>query len=67
MADFCKECSEGLFGVDFHDLANLTTLEDTEAGLFCLVLCESCGLIQVDHNGLNIHEKCSLAASPIQE
>lgn len=35
MADFCKQCSEKLFGEDFGDMANIAD----EAR----VLCEGCG------------------------
>jgi len=58
MADFCKQCSIGNFGEDFGDLAGLSTEEDTDNNLYCLVLCEGCGPIQVDHNGSCISVDC---------
>lgn len=51
MADFCKQCSIDVFGEDFGDMAGLSTAEDTAKGLYCVVLCEDCGPIQVDHEG----------------
>lgn len=51
MADFCKQCSEELFGEDFGDFANITTIEQQQNNLFVVVLCEGCGAIQVDNNG----------------
>ena len=52
MADFCRDCSIETWGQDFGDLAGLSTKEDTENGLFCVVLCEGCGVIEVDHEGV---------------
>lgn len=46
MADFCNQCEPSLGGLE-----NLTTQEDEEKGLFCVVLCEGCGPIQVDSRG----------------
>jgi hypothetical protein len=51
MASFCRSCSIYNFGEDFGDLANITTVEDESKGLYCWVLCEDCGFIQVDHIG----------------
>lgn len=51
MADFCRQCSLADFGEDFGDLAGLSGPGDTAAGLFCSVICEGCGHIQVDHAG----------------
>lgn len=51
MADFCKQCSTELFGEDFGDFVGLSTIKQTEEGLYPLVLCEGCGAIQVDHTG----------------
>jgi hypothetical protein len=51
MADFCKQCSKKLLGMDTNDLTGLSTAEDTQKGLFPVVLCEGCGAIQVDHLG----------------
>jgi hypothetical protein len=58
MADFCKQCSMDVFGEDFGEMANLTTPEQTAKGLFATVICEDCGVVQVDHEGNCItHEK----------
>lgn len=51
MADFCKQCSEYLFGYDTEDLKGFSTYENTENGLFPVVICEGCGIIQIDHEG----------------
>jgi hypothetical protein len=52
MADFCKDCSEELFGEDSGDLAELSTEEDTKNGDFARALCEGCGqYVLVDHTG----------------
>lgn len=58
MADFCKQCSIDMFGEDFGDLAGLSSKEETERGLFALVLCEGCGPAQVDHEGKCISVDC---------
>jgi hypothetical protein len=46
MADFCKECSEHIFGKDYGDLKGLCN-EDEVAR----VICEGCGITYVDHLG----------------
>ena len=51
MSSFCKLCSIELFGEDFGEFANITTIEDENNDLYCFVLCEDCGYIQVDHEG----------------
>lgn len=51
MSSFCKQCSIDVFGEDFGDMAGISKLEDTKAGLYALVLCEDCGGVQVDHEG----------------
>ena len=53
MSDFCNQCDPDLAG-----MAGLSTEEDTKAGLFPIVLCEGCGLIQVDHLGNCVSEDC---------
>lgn len=58
MADFCKKCSIDLYDKDFEDLKGLSTEKDTENNLFPIVICESCGPIQVDHNGVCISKDC---------
>lgn len=58
MADFCKQCSERLFGKDFQELAGLLTPEQVAAGLVASVLCEGCGPIQVDNDGRCLSVDC---------
>lgn len=61
MADFCKQCSIDIFGEDFRELANITTPEETAKELYAHVLCEECGPILVDHNGIKVpwEDQCS--------
>jgi uncharacterized cysteine cluster protein YcgN (CxxCxxCC family) len=47
MADFCKQCSELMFGEDFGDLAT----PEMSDGKFLDVLCEGCGATCVDRDG----------------
>lgn len=54
MADFCKACSIEVFGEDFGEHKGLSTAEDTANGLYCVGICESCGVTQVDHEGVCI-------------
>lgn len=58
MADFCHQCSVEMFGKDFNDLANLSTAEDSERDVYAVVICEGCGVIQVDHRGTCISADC---------
>jgi hypothetical protein len=57
MADFCKQCSLEVFGEDSRDLANITKVEDWNAGKAVYVICEGCGPIQVDPNGMRLEGK----------
>lgn len=60
MADFCKQCSEELFGEDFRDLAGLLDdMEDGPDGYFAEALCEGCGPCWVDNSG-TCHVDCTL-------
>ena len=45
MADFCKQCSEEMFGEDFEDL------KIVKEGQVLRTICEGCGLTVVDHTG----------------
>lgn len=47
MAEFCKDCSIDNFGQDFEDLAGLC-----QPGQYAIVLCEGCGSIMVDNEGI---------------
>lgn len=51
MADFCKDCSLEIFGEDFRELAGITKLEDQNKDRYAVVICEGCGIIQVDIEG----------------
>ncbi len=50
MADFCRQCSADQ-GFDGEDLAGITTKDDEAQGLAAVVICEGCGVVQVDHEG----------------
>jgi len=58
MADFCKQCSIEIFGEDFGDLSDITTKMKTKDGIYAFVICEGCGIIQVDHEGKCISNDC---------
>lgn len=58
MADFCKACSEELFGEDFGDLRGLTDPDSWKEGRAAVVLCEGCGPIQVDPEGRCASSDC---------
>lgn len=60
MADFCKACSKDMWGIDLRELAGLSTEEDTKKNLYPVVICESCGPIQVDHNGVCVTTDCKV-------
>lgn len=47
MADFCKACAIDNFGDDTGDLKGLCN-----PGFFVQVICEGCGYIYVDHEGV---------------
>ncbi len=64
MADFCKACSIDSLGEDTEDLANITSKEDWEKGLACAVICEGCGIIQVDPEGNCVSKDCLLKDKP---
>jgi len=60
MADFCKQCSEELFGKNYYELTNLggpdRELLKDEKGWE--VLCEGCGWTYVDHTGKCLNPQC---------
>lgn len=58
MADFCKKCSIKMFGEDYEELANITTEDDTKHDMYAVVLCESCGPIQINHLGECVSPDC---------
>jgi hypothetical protein len=59
MADFCKKCSIKNFGEDYGDLEGLITETETKQGFVSSpVICEGCGVIQVNHLGECISKDC---------
>lgn len=58
MSEFCKACSIDIFGEDSKDFVGITTKEAFAQGLACVVLCEGCGPIQVDPEGICISKNC---------
>ena len=58
MADFCTQCTLDTFGKHGSDLSGLNTLEEQSKGLYPVVICEGCGIIQVNHNGDCISPNC---------
>lgn len=58
MASFCKSCSIEMFDKDTGDLAGITTKKNESSGTAVIVICEGCGVIQVDHAGNCISAGC---------
>lgn len=59
MSDYCKQCSEQIFGVsDLQDLAGLSTEKDTSEGMYAVAICEGCGPTMVDHTGKCVDDNC---------
>ena len=58
MADFCKQCSGVEFREDLGDLANITPVEAWAKGQACTVICEGCGVIQVNPAGECVSPDC---------
>jgi len=61
MADYCKTCSEYIFGADFKDLKGLIKEKEVKEGFGIPALCECCGPIIVNHLGERIgdaEKKC---------
>lgn len=65
MADFCKQCSIGLFGEDHKDLAGLGGGEPLQEGMGWAAICEGCGYIVVDTEGACCSEGCRKHGNPI--
>ncbi|NCB96657.1 MAG: hypothetical protein EOM35_09505 [Negativicutes bacterium] len=66
MAEFCKECSIDMWGRDMKDLAGLVTEQEVKEGLGAVVICEGCGIIRVDHNGVRLVELEPIATVPVE-
>ena len=58
MADFCRQCTQRMLGVDQSDLKGLTSEEAAREGRYAVTLCEGCGPIQVDPAGNCISKDC---------
>jgi len=59
MADFCLQCALDMWGDQIeNDFIGISTKEDTEKGLYAVVLCEGCGPCQVDHTGKCVSKDC---------
>lgn len=63
MANFCKQCSLETFGQDFRELADLVTPEQYALGRVGLALCEGCGAINVNPDGVCVSPDCLKAHS----
>lgn len=65
MADFCKACSDKLFGPGMPpDLGGITKEPEWLQGLAVSVICEGCGPIQVDPEGNCVSQDCLCAGEP---
>lgn len=58
MADFCNQCSKAIFDEEIGDLAGITTPEQEARDLYAVVICEGCGIIQVDAKGNCVSPDC---------
>ncbi len=58
MADFCKQCSEELFGEDHGDLKGMGGGETLPEGHGWVALCEGCGPALVDNDGRCTADHC---------
>ncbi len=57
MADFCNQCADEL-KLAVGDLKNITTSKEYKKGKAAIVICEGCGVIQVDPEGNCISNDC---------
>lgn len=64
MADFCRACSIEIFGEDHRELAEITTEEQQAKGHYAVVICEGCGIIQVDKDGNCVSKDCLKVLEP---
>jgi hypothetical protein len=58
MADFCRDCSLEMFDKDFRDLACLGDGSKLQPGMGWHCICEGCGFILVDDDGVCIDGRC---------
>jgi hypothetical protein len=64
VASFCRACCLELFHADLFELAGLTPMWDWLNGKAQVVLCEGCGVIQVDPAGNCVSPGCLRAGQP---
>jgi hypothetical protein len=65
MAEFCRACGVEVQGEDVpSDLKGLITQAEWEKGLVAVVMCEGCGIIQVDPEGNCVSNNCLKAGQP---
>jgi len=57
MAEFCKQCADEL-GFPESDFIGMTSEADWEQNRAAMVLCEGCGMIQVDPQGNCMSTDC---------
>ncbi len=60
MADFCRQCTQEIFGEDDSDLSELISKEDVDDGYMAVAICERCGYIGVDHTDKCIDPHCNI-------
>lgn len=66
MSEFCKQCAEVMFGPEHKSsFIGQTTAEDWAVGKAAVVLCEDCGPIQVDPDGVCISQECDQHRVPM--
>lgn len=59
MAEFCKQCTQSVFGGDLaSDFQNIISPEEEQQGICVMVLCEGCGPTRVDREGNCLEYDC---------
>jgi hypothetical protein len=58
VASFCKQCSFEIFEEDHGDMAGLLNDEQAALGFVCTVICEGCGITQVNNDGECVSPHC---------
>lgn len=59
MSEFCKQCSEIIFGQDFEEFKGLVSEKDDEDGMVAIVCCEGCGVTEVNSKGECVRANCN--------
>ncbi len=66
MSEFCKQCADTLFGPEHKSsFIGQTSLEDWAKGRAAVVLCEDCGPIQVNPEGVCVSQDCDKHRVPM--